>query len=500
MADGTNGISYSINTKSDNVIGKYSGDDISYSGKVEFYVTKIISNVSSEYLDTNDVVVKAYLGGVTSNETEVQYDYSSNLWSINVNNTPSAFVLISVTEKSTGMFYTSSVIPFITPGKDGSYSAPQTLKGGPLRMRGTWVSGTEYFDGTVATSDGIMYQDVVVYNNVYYVCLNSEELRKNNWLSTPSSVSYWQQIAFSDSFISEYLIANKGFIKEFSSEEVVIMDGDEIVAGMTSSKQLTNSLLPSDTIKNYVRIWAGEISNSDLTTAPFTVTSNGNLTAHTATLYDATFYAENAQVKITNERFVTAGQAAIQFEYAGISISGNSEEYGDSKMFFGMQTSYPINIGGVYNPKTSIPVAFVKNENNKVRITPGRISVDGENANLTVSGTTYLNGYTQINKLGKFIRNDSLKANLDDQCSISINAGTFGNADGSSYTITLPDSLKGRDIIIVNPRWDSLIIQAPVGYTLYKSGSSVSQVNMHKYTMAHAVQISDKAWIIGMMS
>ena len=278
--DGTNGISYSIDTKSDNVIGKYSGDDISYSGKVEFYVTKIISNVSSEYLDTNDVAVKAYLGGVTSNETEVQYNYSSNLWSINVNNTPSAFVLISVTEKSTGMFYTSSVIPFITPGKDGSYSAPQTLKGGPLRMRGTWVSGTEYFDGTVATSDGIMYQDVVVYNNVYYVCLNSEELRKNNWLSTPSSVSYWQQIAFSDSFISEYLIANKGFIKELSSEEVVIMDDDSIVAGMTSSKAIDSKsdLNGKVTNKGDVRIWAGEMqTNGDLTTAYTTIDSNGSI-------------------------------------------------------------------------------------------------------------------------------------------------------------------------------------------------------------------------------
>ena len=71
VKDGVNGISYSIDTKSDNVIGKYSGDDISYSGKVEFYVTKIISNVSSEYLDTNDVEVKAYLGGVVSNETAV---------------------------------------------------------------------------------------------------------------------------------------------------------------------------------------------------------------------------------------------------------------------------------------------------------------------------------------------------------------------------------------------------------------------------------------------
>lgn len=114
---------------------------------------------------------------------------------------------------------------------------------------------------------------------------------------------------------------------------------------------------------------------------------------------------------------------------------------------------------------------------------------------VSASGDTSI-GQTFI---GRFIRNDSLKAYLDDQCSISINAGTFGSADSSSYTITLPDSLKGRDIIIVNPKWDSLIIQAPEGYALYKYGSSVSQVDMPKYTMAHAVQISDRAWIIGMM-
>ena len=332
--DGANGISYSIDTKSDNVIGRYSGDDISYSGKVEFYVTKIISNVSSEYLDTNDVVVKAYLGGGTSNETECQYDYSSNLWSINVNNTPSAFVLVSVTEKSTGMFYTSSVIPFITPGKDGSYSAPQTLKGGPLRMRGTWVSGTEYFDGTVATSDGIMYQDVVVYNNVYYVCLNSEELRKNNWLSTPSSVSYWQQIAFSDSFISEYLIANKGFIKEFSSEEVVIMDGNEIVAGMTSSKQLTNSSLPSGTTKNDVRIWAGQFSDGNLTTAPFTVTKAGTL--------------KSTDANITGQINATSGSIG------NFNISDGSLVTGDSKLEIGTQSSSSSSGGAPYRRMVTI--------------------------------------------------------------------------------------------------------------------------------------------------
>lgn len=335
--DGTNGISYSINTKSDNVIGKYSGDDISYSGKVEFYVTKIISNVSSEYLDTNDVAVKAYLGGVTSNETAVQYDQSSHLWSINVNNTPSAFVLVSVTEKSTGMFYTSSVIPFITPGKDGSYSAPQTLKGGPLRMRGTWASDTEYFDGTVATSDGVMYQDVVVYNNVYYVCLNSEELRKNNWLSTPSSVSYWQQIAFSDSFISEYLIANKGFIKQLSSEEVVIMDDGEIVAGMTSSKAISDKsdlyTKVNENGKGDVRIWAGQFRDGNLTTAPFTVTNSGVLkcqgtSGNSITLRDGTIWfivdGQTYHLGITNGKpdWVGGTQAINVYDFTN---KGNNE-------------------------------------------------------------------------------------------------------------------------------------------------------------------------------
>ena len=145
-------------------------------------------------------------------------------------------------------------------------------------------------------------------------------------------------------------------------------------------------------------------------------------------------------------------------------------------MFFGMQTSYPINIGGVHNPKTSTPVAFVRNENNKVRITPGRINVDGENANLTVNGTTYLKGYTHIDKLGCIVRRDSLKSSLDDMCSVSINAGTHGSLGGDSITITLPNSVLGRDIIIVNSKWNKLIVKVPDGYTLYKSGTSVKEV------------------------
>jgi hypothetical protein len=123
-------------------------------------------------------------------------------------------------------------------------------------------------------------------------------------------------------------------------------------------------------------------------------------------------------------------------------------------MFFGMQTSYPTDIGGVHNPKISTPVAYVSNENSKVRITPGSINIDGENAKLAVSGTTLLRGYTSINELGCIVRRDSFESYLDDKCSVSINAGTHGGLGGDSITITLPNSVLGRDIIIINPKWN----------------------------------------------
>ena len=95
--------------------------------------------------------------------------------------------------------------------------------------------------------------------------------------------------------------------------------------------------------KGNVRIWAGEFTGGNLATAPFTVTDKGNMVAHTATLYDATFYAANAEVKLTNNLFTSSsGSAVFNYENAGLYISGNSEAYGDSKMFFGMQSQYPL--------------------------------------------------------------------------------------------------------------------------------------------------------------
>lgn len=280
--NGQNGVSYAINIVSNTVTGKYLDDgSISYSGDIRFYVTKIVSNTSSMNLTPSDVSVVGNLGGHndTSHQLIPPLDSSSNQWVMRVYNSTYSFVCINVTDKMSNMFYTSIVVPFSTPGKDGQDAAPQTIKGSPLRMRGSWVSGTEYFDGTIATTDGTMYQDVVAYNNLHYVCVNHDGLKANNWTQTPGSTEYWQKMSVTDSFVTDKIAANQAYIEELSSKEVVITDNDTIVAGMTSGSALKNSKLPSSVNKGDVRIWAGKMqTDGDLTSTPFNVASNGDLT------------------------------------------------------------------------------------------------------------------------------------------------------------------------------------------------------------------------------
>lgn len=496
--NGLNGITYSL---------QLSNISLSYAPADQDYNLQMSCNVNLYKNETsiNDTEANLYMQLNSNSRTSLQYD--SDHWTVTVNTTvqSKSSTITIYAENKNGAHLTSMTIPVSSSGDKGDPgdgSIGQTFKGSPLRIVGAWTSGKKYYDGKRDAENGIFYQDVVLYENMYYVCVNTDSGESDHWVMTPDVATYFQKFAVTENFVADKIIANQAYVKELSSEEVVIMDGDAIVAGMTSNKAIDSKsdLNRKVTNKGDVRIWAGEISNADLTTAPFTVTSNGNLTAHTATLYDATFYAENAQVKITNERFLINNSPLLKFENAGISISGNSEEYGDSKMFFGIQTSYPFDTSGVHNPKESTPVTFVSNENNKVRITPGCIDINGENAKLTVNGTTILKGYTLIDKLGCIVRRDSLESNLDAMCSVSINAGTHGSLGGDSITITLPNSVLGRDIIIVNSKWNQLIVKVPNGYTLYKSGTSVEEVYMPKYTMAHAIQIGSLAWIIGMMT
>nr|DAV23957.1 MAG TPA: hypothetical protein [Bacteriophage sp.] len=44
-----------------------------------------------------------------------------------------------------------------------------------MRIRGSYdKSLAPYYDGKRDAEDGVFYQDVVIYNNMYYVCINTE--------------------------------------------------------------------------------------------------------------------------------------------------------------------------------------------------------------------------------------------------------------------------------------------------------------------------------------
>lgn len=496
VRSGINGSTYSLQLS--NISLSYVPADQNYNLQMSCNVNLYKNENAIDSTDAN--LYNLYMQLNSNDRTTLQYN--TDHWDATANTTvQSKSSTITIYAYNTnGAYLTSMTIPV---SASGDASIGQTFKGSPLRITGEWQSGTKYYDGKRSAESGIFYQDVVLYKGVYYACVNTDSGEADYWNTPPITATYWSAFSLSPNVVANLVIANDAFIKEISSNELVIFDDQKIVAGMTSSKAVDESSPLNGKVttegKGDVRIWAGKISNADLTTAPFTVTSNGNLTAHTATLYDATFYATNANVKITNELFTEVGQGTFNYEKAGLYISGNSEEYGDSNMFFGMQSKYPLQIGGSVS-KSTTPIMYISNKNNDITIHPDKLLIHGQGSTFETFGVSDLYGLTNIQKLGRFIRNDSLKANLDDQCSISINAGTSGSADGSSYTITLPDSLKGRDIIIVNPKWDKLIIQAPEGYTLYHYGVSASQVQMSKYTMAHAIQIGDKAWIVGMMT
>lgn len=197
----------------------------------------------------------------------------------------SATIKIIITTNPGGAFVYSMVIPISAAGKDGEAATGQPLKGSPLRIRGTYDKNlAPYYDGKrVSDQDGIFYQDIVLHNNMYYACINTQAGIDDNWQTYPGAgSSYWQPFTINDNAFYNLLMANKAYIKELSSEEVVIFDGEKIVAGMTSGRNLTNSELPSDIKKGDVRIWAGEMQNAgDLTSAPFTVTDAGVLTSGT---------------------------------------------------------------------------------------------------------------------------------------------------------------------------------------------------------------------------
>lgn len=274
--NGLNGITYSLQLS--NISLSYAPADQDYNLQMSCDV-----NLYKNGTSINDTEANLYMQLNSNSRTSLQYD--SDHWTVTVNTTvqSKSSTITIYAENKNGAHLTSMTIPVSSSGDKGDPgdgSIGQTLKGSPLRIVGAWTSGKKYYDGKRDAENGIFYQDVVLYENIYYVCVNTDTGESDHWVMTPDVATYFQEFAVTENFVADKIIANQAYVKELSSEEVVIMDGDAIVAGMTSSKDIDSKsdLNGKVTNKGGVRIWAGKMQTTgDLTTAYTTIDSNGSI-------------------------------------------------------------------------------------------------------------------------------------------------------------------------------------------------------------------------------
>lgn len=313
-------------------------------------------------IDSTDANLYNLYMQLNSND-RITLQYNTDHWDASVNTTvQSKSSTITIYAYNTnGAYLTSMTIPV---SASGDTSIGQTFKGSPLRITGEWQSGTKYYDGKRSAESGIFYQDVVLYKGVYYACVNTDSGEADYWNTPPITATYWSAFSLSPNVVANLVIANDAFIKEISSNELVIFDDQKIVAGMTSSKAVDASSPLNGKVttegKGDVRIWAGEISNANLTTAPFTVTSTGVLKANDATLNnvvlkkanltDATFANPYGETCITTKEqtVYTDTSTSIKAISSGVFINDTtgknmaqlyylSENYSDSEPQSGLR-------------------------------------------------------------------------------------------------------------------------------------------------------------------
>lgn len=277
--NGLNGVTYSLQLS--NISLSYVPADQNYNLQMSCNVNLYKNESAVNSTDAN--LYNLYMQINSNDRTTLQYN--TDHWDASVNATvqSKSSTITIYAENKNGAYLTSMTIPVSSSGdkgdpRDGSIG--QTFKGSPLRIVGAWASGKKYYDGKRDAENGIFYQDVVLYENMYYVCVNTDTGESDHWVMTPDVATYFQKFAVTENFVADKIIANQAYVKELSSEEVVIMDGDAIVAGMTSSKAIDSKsdLNGKVTNKGGVRIWAGKMQTTgDLTTAYTTIDSNGSI-------------------------------------------------------------------------------------------------------------------------------------------------------------------------------------------------------------------------------
>lgn len=319
VKSGINGSTYSLQLS--NISLSYVPADQNYNLQMSCNVNLYKNENTIDSTDAN--LYNLYMQLNSNDRTTLQYN--TDHWDATVNTTvQSKSSTITIYAYNTnGAYLTSMTIPV---SASGDTSAGQAFKGSPLRIKGEWQSATKYYDGKRSAESGIFYQDVVLYKGVYYACVNTDSGEADYWNTPPITATYWSAFSLSPNVVANLVIANDAFIKEISSNELVIFDDQKIVAGMTSSKAVDESSPLNGKVttegKGDVRIWAGEISNANLTTAPFTVTSAGVLKANDATLNNVVLKKANlTDATFTNPYGETCITTKEQTVYTDISTS-----------------------------------------------------------------------------------------------------------------------------------------------------------------------------------
>lgn len=423
-----NGSTYSLQLS--NISLSYVPADQNYNLQMSCNVNLYKNENAIDSTDAN--LYNLYMQLNSNDRTTLQYN--TDHWDASVNTTvQSKSSTVSIYAYNTnGAYLTSMTIPV---SASGDTSIGQTFKGSPLRITGEWQSGTKYYDGKRSAESGIFYQDVVLYKGVYYACVNTDSGEADHWNTPPITATYWSAFSLSPNVVANLVIANDAFIKEISSNELVIFDDQKIVAGMTSSKAVDESSPLNGKVttegKGDVRIWAGEISNADLTTAPFTVTSAGKLNATDADI-TGTINSKSGNI-------------------GGFTISDKSlvSESGSIIKFFNRQTTgttlkLDINVGNelyAYQETANLcPVLYIEDIKSGNDIyEPAGIAINSRKSNndqttaiLVQSG--YISGLREpitnvVNNFGSagiggpydyggtfIVKSDNVHVRLDDEC------------------------------------------------------------------------------------
>lgn len=428
VRSGINGSTYSLQLS--NISLSYVPADQNYNLQMSCNVNLYKNENAIDSTDAN--LYNLYMQLNSNDRTTLQYN--TDHWDATANTTvQSKSSTITIYAYNTnGAYLTSMTIPV---SASGDASIGQTFKGSPLRITGEWQSGTKYYDGKRSAESGIFYQDVVLYKGVYYACVNTDSGEADYWNTPPITATYWSAFSLSPNVVANLVIANDAFIKEISSNELVIFDDQKIVAGMTSSKAVDESSPLNGKVttegKGDVRIWAGEFTGGDLTTAPFTVTSAGKLNATDADI-TGTVNSKSGNI-------------------GGFTISDKSlvSESGSIIKFFNRQTTgttlkLDINVGNelyAYQETANLcPVLYIEDIKNGNDIyEPAGIAINSRKSNndqttaiLVQSG--YIAGLREpvtniVNNFGSagiggpydyggtfIVKSDNVHVRLDDEC------------------------------------------------------------------------------------